>query len=83
MHVFLGVGYWVRKCLMHRRNMPSCNPDFDYETANSNELRSFIETWPVFPLLNSKGTEYSNKFLEFWDEATRDASAAAAPLLSQ
>lgn len=83
MHVFLGVGYWVRKLTMLRDNMPDSDSDFDYTTANRLRLRSYIKTsGPVFPLLNSTSTDYSDKFLRFWHEATSDAEAAAALLLS-
>lgn len=83
MHVFLGVGYWVRKLTMRRDNMPNSDSDFDYATADRHRLRSYIKvSGAVFPLLNATSTDYSDRFLQYWHEATNDAEAAAATLLS-
>ncbi|KAF7794055.1 hypothetical protein EIP86_005184 [Pleurotus ostreatoroseus] len=81
MYVFLGLGYWIKKCTMERNNMPKDN--FDWDNATTPQLVQHYKISNDFALLNPDKTDYNPIFKRYWTNATNEATDAADRKLSR
>ncbi|THH01946.1 hypothetical protein EW026_g846 [Hermanssonia centrifuga] len=68
LYVFCVVGYFLKRLILHRCDMPE--EDYDFKNASDEELEKFIRvSGRIFHLLNEDRSDYSRRFKTYWTHA--------------